>query len=163
LPSNSEFRTWALAKVCRRYSVPVPLRGYWTKLRAGQKPPQAPLPTPELDVRVDFASIDPQERARQKADAQRREEMVKAAAQTAVPVAPVRFAQDLEGAHPLVRNTQRYCERIPKLVEQFTRKALHGWRRWARPQHDVPALAALLEKRGLPQTAAHLRDAVALI
>ena len=35
--------------------------------------------------------------------------------------------------------------------------------RWARPQYDAPALVALLEKRGLPQTAAHLRDVVALL
>ena len=35
--------------------------------------------------------------------------------------------------------------------------------RWARPQYDAIALVALLEKRGLPQTAAHLRDVVALI
>lgn len=35
--------------------------------------------------------------------------------------------------------------------------------RWARPQYDAHALVGLLEKRGLPQTAAHLRDVVALI
>ena len=35
--------------------------------------------------------------------------------------------------------------------------------RWARPQYDAVALVALLEKRGLPQTAAHLRDVVTLI
>ena len=35
--------------------------------------------------------------------------------------------------------------------------------RWARPQYDGPALVALFEMRGLPQTAAHLRDVVALI
>jgi hypothetical protein len=35
--------------------------------------------------------------------------------------------------------------------------------RWARPQYDAVAFVALLEKRGLPQTAAHLRDVVALI
>lgn len=35
--------------------------------------------------------------------------------------------------------------------------------RWARPQYDAVALVALLEKRGLAQTAAHLRDVVALI
>jgi hypothetical protein len=34
--------------------------------------------------------------------------------------------------------------------------------RLARPEYDAPALVALLEKRGLPQTAAHLRDVVAL-
>lgn len=35
--------------------------------------------------------------------------------------------------------------------------------RWSRPQYDAAALVALLERRGLPQTAAHLRDVVALI
>jgi hypothetical protein len=35
--------------------------------------------------------------------------------------------------------------------------------RLARPQYDAPALVALLEKGGLPQTAAQLRDVVALI
>lgn len=35
--------------------------------------------------------------------------------------------------------------------------------RWARPQYDGPALVSLFEMRGLPQTAAHLRDVVALI
>ena len=35
--------------------------------------------------------------------------------------------------------------------------------RWARPRYDALSLVALLEIRGLPQTAAHLRDVVALI
>jgi predicted nucleic acid-binding protein len=35
--------------------------------------------------------------------------------------------------------------------------------RWERPQYTAIALVDLLEKRGLPQTAAHLRDVVALI
>lgn len=35
--------------------------------------------------------------------------------------------------------------------------------RWGRPQYDAVALVALFEKRGLPQTAAHLRDVVELI
>lgn len=35
--------------------------------------------------------------------------------------------------------------------------------RWARPRYDAAALVDLFEKRGLPQTAAHLRDVVALI
>jgi predicted nucleic acid-binding protein len=35
--------------------------------------------------------------------------------------------------------------------------------RWTRPQYDAATLVALLERRGLPQTAAHLLDALALI
>lgn len=145
-----------LAKACRRHAVPAPPRGYWAKLRAGQKPPQPPLPTPELDVRVDFATTDPQERARLKADERWREEMVKAAAQKAVRVAPVRFAQDLEGAHPLVKAMQRYCERIPRLVEQFKRKGLHGWSTTKpedRPPHEERGRYLLLRKGMLDVTA----------
>lgn len=35
--------------------------------------------------------------------------------------------------------------------------------RWGRPQCDAAALVELLERRGLPQTAAHLRDVVDLL
>lgn len=42
--------------------------------------------------------------------------------------------------------------------------AIKGMReRWDRPQYTAIALVDLLEKRGLPQTAAHLRDVVELI
>jgi len=34
----------ALAKTCRRLSVPVPGRGYWAKLKAGKADPRPPLP-----------------------------------------------------------------------------------------------------------------------
>jgi len=72
-----------LAKACRRHAVPVPLRGYWAKLRAGQKPAQTPLPTPELDIAVHFATTDPDERARQKAVERKRAEALSVHAKTA--------------------------------------------------------------------------------
>ena len=34
----------ALAKTCRRLSVPVPGRGYWAKKQAGNAPSRPPLP-----------------------------------------------------------------------------------------------------------------------
>ena len=46
--------------------MPVLPRGYRAGLRAEQKPAQTPLPTPELDIAVHFATTDPDERARQK-------------------------------------------------------------------------------------------------
>ncbi|MEN9885944.1 MAG: hypothetical protein RL758_522 [Pseudomonadota bacterium] len=55
-----------LAKACRLHAVPVPPRGHWAKLKAGQKPARTPLPTPELDVEVHFATSDPEERERQR-------------------------------------------------------------------------------------------------
>ena len=117
-----------LAKACRRHAVPVPPRGYWAKLKAGQKPPQTPLPTPELDVVVQFATSDPEERERQKAMKLKRAEAVKAGAAVAVEKAVAQFAEHLDDAHPLVKATQRYCDRIPKMIEQFKRRGADAWR-----------------------------------
>ena len=35
-----------LAKICRKFEIPRPPRGYWAKLEAGKKVEQAPLPAP---------------------------------------------------------------------------------------------------------------------
>jgi len=125
-----------LAKACRRHAVPVPPRGYWAKLKAGQKPPQIPLPAPELDVVVHFATSDPDERERQREIERRRAEMLQAQTTSAAGRPPIQFATDLEGAHPLVKATQRYCDRIPGLVERAKRRGLGGWRD-EKPQ-DMP-------------------------
>ena len=42
----------ALAKTCKKLNVPVPGRGYWAKVRSGQKLPQDPLPTFENPPRI---------------------------------------------------------------------------------------------------------------
>ena len=116
-----------LAKACRRHAVPAPPRGYWARLRAGQNPDQTPLPTPELDIAVHFATTDPDERARQKAAERKRIEALSVHAKTAMATVSVRFMENLENAHPLVKATQRYCERIPKLVEQYKRRGVNAW------------------------------------
>lgn len=116
-----------LAKACRRHAVPAPPRGYWAKLRAGQKPAQIPLPTPELDIAVHFATSDPEERMRQKAMERKRSDELKAHAETAVAGVVVKFAENLNDAHPLVKATQRYSDRIPKLVEQYKRRGINAW------------------------------------
>jgi hypothetical protein len=127
-----------LAKACRRHAVPVPPRGYWAKLRAGQKTDQRPLPTPELDVVVHFATSDPDERARQKAMERKRLEVLNAQATTAMTTVSVKFADSLDDAHPLVKATQRYCDRIPKLVEQYKRRGVNAWR-MTKPEDRPPS------------------------
>lgn len=126
-----------LAKACRRHAVPAPPRGYWAKLKAGQKPLQTPLPTPELDVVVYFATSDPEERERQQAIERRRTETLQAVATTAANRPPIEFAADLEGAHSLVKATQRYCERVPALVERYKRRGIAGWHT-EKPQDRPP-------------------------
>jgi hypothetical protein len=39
-----------LAKVCRKFDIPVPERGYWNKLHAGLKVLKTPLPAPKSRV-----------------------------------------------------------------------------------------------------------------
>jgi hypothetical protein len=39
-----------LAKTCRRMAIPLPGRGYWARLRAGQKLKRPPLPSPPAGV-----------------------------------------------------------------------------------------------------------------
>lgn len=117
-----------LAKACRRHAVPAPPRGYWAKLKAGQKPPQTPLPTPELDVVVQFATSDPEERERQKVRERKRAEALKAGAVAAVENVVAKFAEHLDDAHPLVKATKRYCDRIPKMIEQYKRRGADAWR-----------------------------------
>ncbi|CAN7505542.1 hypothetical protein LJR296_003357 [Cupriavidus necator] len=126
-----------LAKACRRNAIPVPPRGFWAKLKAGQNPPRAPLPAPELDVVVHFATSDPRERARQKAMEEHRNEMLQARAAAVANRLPIAFAENLEGAHPLVKTTQRYCERIPKLIEKSRRGGIGAWRT-ENPQDHLP-------------------------
>lgn len=116
-----------LAKVCRRHAVPIPPRGYWAKIKAGMRPRRTPLPAPELDVMVHFATSDPEERERQKAIAQHRAEMQQEEAALVAELPAVALAENLDGAHTLVKVTQKYCARIPRLVARARRNRLGGW------------------------------------
>lgn len=116
-----------LAKACRRHAIPVPPRGHWAKLQAGKKSPQPPLPAPELDVQVDFARGDPEERARLNAAKTQRQDAMAAHPTEVVAKISVSMVQDLSNAHPLVKATQKYCDRLPKLLEQYKRKGIHAW------------------------------------
>lgn len=142
-----------LAKACRRHAVPAPPRGYWAKLRAGQAPPKIPLPTPELDVVVHFATSEPEERERHKALEQKRAEALKATISKAGAVGPLAFAQDLSDAHPLVKATQRYCERLPRLVEQFKRRGWSQTKAEDRPAEESQGRYVLLHRGVLNITA----------
>jgi hypothetical protein len=116
-----------LAKACRRHDVPAPPRGYWAKLAAGHKPPQTPLPNAELDVEVHFVIPDPNQLARKQAIERRRAELLSISDASAKERAPIVFATALEGAHPLVKATHRYCGRLLLLIERAKRNRGKGW------------------------------------
>lgn len=102
-----------LAKACRRPAVPVPPRGYWAKLKAGQHPPRLPLPAPELDVAVQLATRDPEEVARQQVAEERLSAALREQAPFARDLPPLTFAADLEQTHPLVRSRSDIATAFP--------------------------------------------------
>jgi hypothetical protein len=80
----------ALAKTCRRLSVPVPGRGYWAKKQAGNAPARPPLPAHRGP---DSVTVD-----RRQQEALAKEEALRAAAQ----IPQVHVATALRNPHPLV-------------------------------------------------------------
>ena len=48
-----------LAKLCKRYDIPRPPRGYWAQLQHGHKPRQIPLPKPEYDPEIQLREVEP--------------------------------------------------------------------------------------------------------
>jgi hypothetical protein len=148
-----------LAKACRRHAIPAPPRGYWAKLKAGQKPKQTQLPTPELDIVVRFERGDPQERARLKEMKRERDERVKAAAEEVGARFDITFAESLDNAHPLVKATKRYCERLPRIVKQYQRRGLDAWSTTKpedRPPGESYGRYSLLHQSGLLNVTASL-------
>ncbi len=91
----------ALAKTCRKLAVPLPPRGYWAKVQAGQRIPRTPLPPyagkTEMRTVIQMPTEDPLKTKAEKilADGP---EMGKAAI-------PVLVPKILESPHPLIRKT----------------------------------------------------------
>jgi hypothetical protein len=118
-----------LARLCRRHAIPVPPRGYWAKVRAGQRPSTIPLPTPDKDeviVLIQRPSTD----NRRKVLIRAKEKVTTCAAGFQGAPADgdlVPFPNQLEKPYPLVLATLRYCTKIPRIVERFERSRAKGW------------------------------------
>lgn len=105
-----------LKKICRRADIPVPERGYWTRLRAGQavKPTRLPLRGPGMPETVHigehaqfgFARRDPEAELAEPLPAEPLfEEMIdEVGGRVAAQVGKVRNERDLKASHLLIRN-----------------------------------------------------------
>lgn len=126
-----------LAKACRRNAIPTPVRGYWAKLQAGHKMPKPALPHPDRDVEVDLSVTPKEVRVQREAERDKHANWVEQhAAPTALP--PLSLPESLDGAHPLVRATAKFCERIPLLEKKWARRRPGDWSSWKdedRPPH----------------------------
>jgi hypothetical protein len=77
----------ALAKICKKLDVPIPGRGYWARVAAGQRVRVPKLPKARADARTEFTIAEREPRPKvEKLD---------------VPI--VTMAESLTGAHPAVR------------------------------------------------------------
>lgn len=83
------------AKLCRRCNIPLPPRGYWAKLEAGQKIERTPLPSSEVDRDITFHVPVPEEIAM-------KEKTRIEAQQLEAQVPEINLADTLRGCHPLV-------------------------------------------------------------
>jgi len=108
-----------LAKACRRHDIPIPPRGHWTKLQFAKASPQTPLPAQDQDEDVQLTIPTPREVARkEKSRAQ-----VKVVERIAKELPPTSFeiSAGLETQHPLVKATNAYIQRIPKIIKRYER------------------------------------------
>lgn len=97
-----------LAKICRKHRVPIPYRGYWARVAAGQTPEQIPLPK-GTDVIVDLhPGLVPAAEPAAPEDSE-----VAAAVATARTCSGKDLVPDhLDTAHPLVRQLAKQMKRL---------------------------------------------------
>lgn len=113
-----------LAKACRKNDIPLPPRGYWAKLEAGQEMKATPLPKPENDPQIEFGERAPASKAFY-AEKREREIEEKHLIDTLPPI-PVPLT--LENPHRLTKATKKYFEEVAaKLAKADKRKRYPRW------------------------------------
>jgi hypothetical protein len=95
----------ALAKTCRKLAIPLPGRGYWARLRAGQRLKREPLPprTAEVPQTLPVCRALPPKEEREASP-----ETAARMAEESEDEAVIVIADTLERPHPLVRDANKY-------------------------------------------------------
>jgi hypothetical protein len=93
----------ALAKICRKLNVPVPARGYWAQVAAGQSPKRPALPTPTATTPQSHVSR-----------LWRAPEGAVAPTITEDDAPSVTVSPTLENPHRLIRTSRAYLQRAAK-------------------------------------------------
>jgi len=104
----------ALAKVCRKLNVPLPGRGYWAKVSAGQSVPKRALPP---TAKQQHATIDPPPQA-----TPRPSEEVLPTPTTAAQIGTIDVPVDVERPHPLTSKTRRYFLDVQKRIARHAKR-----------------------------------------
>lgn len=75
-----------LAKLCERHHIPLPQRGYWAKVGAGQFPAMMPLPRPDQDYDINLRDSLQGQEGENSVDQQSDESGVEQLADVTVPI-----------------------------------------------------------------------------
>lgn len=143
----------ALAKTCRKLAIPLPGRGYWARLRAGQKVKREPLPPLPQGVpralRVVRFTPRPERTPSEVTQSRMAEE--------STPEAKITVSETLERPHPLVRDThKRFTMRNPPPVPRLDISV--DWDSRDRALRIMDALIKALVSRGLTVEVAERRE-----
>lgn len=132
-----------LRKLCLRYDIPVPPRGYWSRIAAGHGAKPVKLPRPEEDHDLDVLA--PREIQR-RVGARNKATLARGALHKAKGTAQVLSAEvhpTLSGCHQLVRNTERFF-RAQAAKSERRAKEVSKSRQSGEPQlHAIPVCRTL--------------------
>ncbi|CAN7363351.1 hypothetical protein LJR129_002156 [Acidovorax sp. LjRoot129] len=110
-----------LSKLCRRYDIPVPPVGFWTRLAAGK--PCLPTPLPPTDVDAVLRLPEKGKTAEQSVDATRLQQVRQtfSRAKNGIAVPPIEIPPSLDNCHPLVARTTRFFQSIEREEQKRAR------------------------------------------
>lgn len=106
-----------LAKICRKYGIPIPERGYWAKVEAGYKVVKKPLPRKDYDPVIEIADREPITEA-ELAQKQKKKEQK---AEKIANVGKLEVPAELNSPHSLTVKTLRYFDDIQKKLARQSR------------------------------------------
>ena len=110
-----------LSKLCRRYNIPVPPVGFWTRRAAGQ--PSLPTPLPPADVEAVIRLPEEGMTAARSADVTRSQQVRQtfSRAKDGIAVSPIEIPTSLDKCHPLVAKTARFFQSIEREEQKRAR------------------------------------------
>jgi hypothetical protein len=114
----------ALAKRCRAINIPLPPRGYWARVAAGQTPRRPPLPPFGVERRRAGRALPPPEP--EITFDPGRKTSTSAGDELELPTITVTATTDLTSACDLVKRTARHLKHPRRAELKFTRGEAHG-------------------------------------
>lgn len=115
-----------LAKTCRRHDIPLPERGHWARLAAGQAITKRRLPNPENDEVIEIyerGQIAEEQLVRQREQNEKEKKLIESIGVIEVPLA-------LESPHKLTRMTQKVFEGIIKKIQKWEKVKNSRYPNW---------------------------------